>query len=32
MPDKIFCLAKMYGVKLIPFESEFALSHKKEVV
>lgn len=32
MPDKIFCLAKMYGVKLIQFESEFALSHKKEVM
>ena len=31
MPDKIFCLAKMYGIKLIPFESEFSLSHKKEV-
>lgn len=32
MPDKIFCLAKMYGINLIQFESEFALSRKKEVV
>ena len=31
MPDKIFALAKMQGVCLIPFESEFSLSHKKEV-
>ena len=31
MPDKIFNLAKMQGVKLIPFESEFSLSHPKEV-
>ena len=31
MPDKIFALAKMQGVFLIPFESEFSLSHKKEV-
>jgi hypothetical protein len=31
MPDKIFCLAKMQGIKLIPFESEFSLSHPKEV-
>ena len=22
---KIFCLAKMHGIKLIPFESEFAV-------
>ena len=32
MPDKIFCLAKMYGINLIQFDSEFALSHKKEVM
>lgn len=32
MPDKIFCLAKMYGINLLQFESEFALSHKREVV
>lgn len=32
MPDKIFCLAKMYGINLIQFESEFALSRKKGVV
>lgn len=31
MPDKIFCIARMYGINLIPFESEFSLSHKKEV-
>lgn len=31
MPDKLFCLAKMYGINLIQFESEFAISHKKEV-
>ena len=31
MPDRIFNLAKMQGVKLIPFESEFSLSHPKEV-
>ena len=31
MPDKIFCLARMHGINLIPFESEFSLSHKKEV-
>ena len=31
MPDKIFCLAQMYGVALVQFESEFSLSHQKEV-
>lgn len=31
MPDKIFCLAKMEGITLLPFESEFSLSHRKEV-
>lgn len=31
MPDKIFCLARMYGIKLIHFESEFAQTHKKGV-
>ena len=25
MPDKIFCLAKMQGICLLPFESEFIL-------
>lgn len=32
MPDKIFCLAKMYGINLMRFESEFALIHRKEEV
>lgn len=31
MPDKIFRHAKVYGINLIHFESEFSLSHKKEV-
>lgn len=31
MPDKIFCLARMSGVKLICFESEFARTHKEGV-
>ena len=31
MPDRIFGLARMYGIKLIPFESEFGLSHRKGV-
>ena len=31
MPDKIFCLAKIKGIQLIQFESEFGLSHKQEV-
>ena len=31
MPDKIFNLAQMYGIELIHFESEFSLSHRKEV-
>ena len=31
MPDKIFCLAKIQGINLIQFESEFSLSHLKEV-
>lgn len=31
MPDKIFGLCRMCGVNLIAFESEFSLSHKKEV-
>ena len=31
MPDKIFNLAKMYGICLIPFESEFSLSNKRGV-
>ena len=30
-PEKIFSLARMYGINLIHFESEFSLSHKKEV-
>lgn len=30
-PSKIFCLAKLYGVEIIAFESDFGLSHKKEV-
>lgn len=31
MPDKIFGLCRMKGVNLIPFESEFSLTHKKGV-
>lgn len=31
MPDKIFGLAKMQGIRLIHFESEFGLVHTKEV-
>lgn len=31
MPDKIFCLARMYGIELLRFESDFETSHKKEV-
>lgn len=31
MPEKIFCLARLYGVQLICFESEFAQTHKKGV-
>ena len=31
MPDKIFGLARMYGINVISFESEFSLSHKKGV-
>lgn len=31
MPDTIFCLARMYEIELICFESEFAQTHKKEV-
>ena len=30
-PSKIFCLAKLCGVEVIAFESDFGLSHKKEV-
>lgn len=30
MPDKIFALAKMQGVQLISFESEFSLSRHRE--
>ncbi len=30
MPDKIFCMAKLKGVNLLHFESEFGLSRKKE--
>lgn len=29
IPDKIFCLARLYGIELICFESEFAQTHKK---
>lgn len=31
MPDRIFSLAKKQGVKLMQFESEFSLSHSKEM-
>lgn len=31
MPDKIFNMARMYGIELIAFESEFSLSRKKGV-
>lgn len=30
MPDKIFALAKLQGIRLISFESEFSLTHPKE--
>lgn len=30
-PRNIFCLAKLCGVEILPFESDFSLSHKKEV-
>lgn len=30
-PEKLFCLAKMFGINIIQFESNFGLSHKKEV-
>lgn len=30
-PDYIFSLIKMYGIKVLSFESDFSLSHKKEV-
>ncbi len=30
-PARIFCLAEMYGVNIMQFESCFSLSHKKEV-
>lgn len=31
VPDRIFCLARMQGINILSFESEFGLSHKKEV-
>ncbi|MCM1194644.1 MAG: DUF4417 domain-containing protein, partial [Firmicutes bacterium] len=31
-PDRIFSLAKMFGVNVLSFESNFGLSHKKEVI
>ena len=31
MPERIFNVVKNQGIKLIQFESEFSLSHKKEV-
>ena len=31
MPDRIFNLAKMQGIELLQFESDFSLSRKKEV-
>jgi hypothetical protein len=31
MPQKIFCLAEMFGIELIRLVSEFELSHKKGV-
>ena len=30
-PSRIFCLAEMYGVSIMQYESYFSLSHKKEV-
>ncbi len=30
VPDKIFSLIKMYDITLVPFDSEFDLSHNKE--
>lgn len=31
-PDKIFSIAKMQGINIVHFESEFALTHKKGVM
>lgn len=30
-PDRLFCVAKLYGVDIVAFESNFSLSHKREV-
>lgn len=30
-PERIFNIARMYGIKIVSFESNFGLSHKKEV-
>ncbi len=32
MPDKIFCLAKLYNINLIRYASNYELTHKREVV
>lgn len=31
-PEKLFCIARLYGAKIIAFESNFGLTHKKEVI
>ena len=31
-PDRLFCIAKLYGVDIIAFESNFGISHKKEAI
>lgn len=30
-PERLFCIARLYDVEVIAFESDFSLSHKKEV-
>lgn len=30
-PERLFCIARLYGIEIVAFESDFGLSHKKEV-
>ncbi len=30
--ERLFCIARLYGIEVMSFESDFGLSHKKEVV
>lgn len=30
-PERLFCIARLYGVEVILYESDFGLSHKREV-